>query len=128
MRVFAVRRFLFDSAFAFTFEPLFTHDARHNWFAARFVFLKQAGVNSSSTVGVAAVLVNAFDLLAQVLPLFGPAGFFPFSPFVVPAFADLEHSEHDLEIEFLAVFADEFEFQRLSLAKKVTAFFRMSRS
>jgi hypothetical protein len=97
---------------------LFTHDARHHGFAARFVFLEQAGVNASTSVGVATVLEDGFDLVFQVLPFCCSLGFWPALPFVVTAFADLEHSQQDLEVEFFAVLVNEFESHLLSLAKK----------
>jgi hypothetical protein len=118
VRVLAVRCFLLDSTFAFSFKPLFTHDAGHHGFAARFVFFEEAGVNSSSTIGVAAVLVDGFDFIFQVPPCLCSFGFWPSMPFVKPAFTDLEHSHHDLEVEFFAVLVNEFESHLLSLAKK----------
>ena len=85
-------------------------------------------MNSGNTVGFSAVLEDGFDLKAQVFPFRGAFGFRSSLPFVVPTFADLEHSQHDLEVEFFAMLVNEFESHLLSLAKNVTAFFRMSRS
>ena len=75
-------------------------------------------MNSGNTVGFTAVLENGFDLKAQDFPFIHSLGFRSSLPFVVPAFADLEHSEHDLEIEFFAMLVNEFESHLLSLAKR----------
>ena len=85
-------------------------------------------MNSGNAVGSAVVLEDGFDLKAQDFPFFGAFGFKPFLPRVKSTFTHLERPAHDFKIELLSVLEDEFEFQRVSLAKKASAFFRMSRS
>ena len=85
-------------------------------------------MNADSAISVATIGMNEFDLLCQYSSRDDSVGFRPFLRGVIPAFTDFKRLTHDLEIELVSVIVDELEFQRVSLAKKATAFFKMSRS
>ena len=85
-------------------------------------------MNTSTAVSVATIGVDQFDFLCQYSSRDDSVGFRPFLRGVIPAFTDFKRLTHDPEIELVFVIVDELEFQRVSLAKKATAFFKMSRS
>ena len=85
-------------------------------------------MNTSTAVSVATVGMDQSDLLCQDSPCRASMRLRPFLRGVIPAFTDFKCLADDLEIELGSVIVDELEFQRVSLAKKAAAFFKMSRS
>uniref|UniRef100_E6PDF6 Uncharacterized protein n=1 Tax=mine drainage metagenome TaxID=410659 RepID=E6PDF6_9ZZZZ len=102
------------------------HDAGNP--VAPAVRLDKRRVDARRTVARLARGMNRNDLLSQLGIALLPRAYRAAEPRVVSTLRCLENAAHRADREFFSIRLDERVFQRDSLAKKVTAFFKMSRS
>jgi hypothetical protein len=108
-------------------QPFQVHQAGDSVSTAMHL-LHQPSVNPPIAVGLPAFIEDSPDLSQQLLVSQRKTAWRPLSPRVVPRARHAKHRAHYSDAKAAYMLLDEAKFHLLSLAKKVMAFFKISRS
>lgn len=109
-------------------EAVETHQTGNSVVTALNAFSMKLGSHPGAPVQSSTGSMDLFDSVHQLIILLVPMALGPLPPGVIPAPGYSKHVAHLCHSECGAVSLDELEFHSERLAKKATAFFKMSRS